>query len=310
MSDSWLDAMRKGRFEEAWAISDRAIRERRGEVRYDWPRHLQNVWNGAQLENARVLIRCYHGLGDTLQFARYVPLVREIASEVTLWMQPELLDFLRPSLGGVRLLPLHDGAPDVECDVQVELMELPHVFRTTLAAIPAPLGLHVGPYAIDTGPTPVVGLVWKAGGWDRQRSLRLEQLEPLLGITGARFVPLQQSLTPREMRVLPRHRFIATVSSLARRIAACDLVIAVDTMAAHLSGSLGVPTWTLLKHDADWRWLRGRRDSPWYSTMRLYRQVAPHAWGPVIAEIVEDLDAFVQSSERAASTAQDANASR
>jgi hypothetical protein len=289
--DAWQQAMKQGRFEEAWAICDRSIRERKGEVRYSLPRHLQNIWNGTPLDGRRVLIRCYHGLGDTLQFVRFVPRVREIASSVTLWVQRALIDFLRPSLVGVKLLPLHDGSPEVGYDVDVELMELPHVFRTTLSTIPPAIVLDGGLRAAGVDGSFDVGLMWRAGDWDSSRSLRVEQLDPLLGVDDVQFVPLQADVPPDERGRLPSRGDVSTIPALARRIAACDLVITVDTLTAHLSGSLGVPTWTLLKHDADWRWLDDRDDSPWYPSMRLYRQRTPGAWESVIADVAQDLRA-------------------
>jgi hypothetical protein len=100
---------------------------------WHWPRHLQYIWDGTPLAGKRVLVRCYHGLGDTLQFIRYAPLIKTIAREVIVLAQPALLPLLRTMRGIDRLLPLHNGAPDVEYDVDVESMKLPHIFRTTLA---------------------------------------------------------------------------------------------------------------------------------------------------------------------------------
>lgn len=136
-SDPWIDCMRRGDFAAAWEISDAVLRSRPAEPDWSIPRHLQSIWNGAPLEGKRVLVRCYHGLGDTIQFARFVPLLNNIASEVIVWAQPPLIPLLETMRGMGRRLPLHDGRPDVEYDVDVEIMELPHVFRTTLITIPA-----------------------------------------------------------------------------------------------------------------------------------------------------------------------------
>ncbi len=292
-SDPWCEAMKHGHFARAWSICDRAIRARRGMRQHHLPRHLQNIWNGAPLEG-RVLIRCYHGLGDTLQFARYIPLVSQLASETIVWMQPALIDFLRDPLRGARLLPLHDGAPEVDYDVDVEIMELPHAFRTSLDTVP-PLLTFDGSGRRDPDDPPRVGIVWTSGDWDIERNVPFPLLD---GLLRSRITPV---LLEERAAHWQRRRFrwtppVDTIGALARAMCDCDLVITVDTMAAHLAGALGVPTWTLLRHDADWRWLTGRRDSPWYPSMRLYRQPAPGAWAPVLDEVVTDLMVHSRSS--------------
>jgi hypothetical protein len=119
----WMSYMRCGAFEAAWTISDAVLRAQAGVPCWHWPRHLQYVWDGTLLAGKRVLVRCYHGLGDTLQFIRYIPLIKAIAQEVMVCAQPVLLPLLRTVRGIDRLLPLHDGTPQVECDVDVESME-------------------------------------------------------------------------------------------------------------------------------------------------------------------------------------------
>lgn len=176
--------MRRGEYETAWMISDAALCERAGVPCWHWPRHLQYVWGGTPLQAKRVLIRCYHGLGDTLMFIRYAPLVKAIAQEVIVWAQPALLPLLRTVRGIDWLLPLHDGAPDVAYDVDVESMELPHVFRTTLATIPADTPyLHIEPAAQANNGRVRFGLVWSAGDWEHERrSIPFARLAPLARI--------------------------------------------------------------------------------------------------------------------------------
>jgi len=137
-SDGWMQHMRRGDFEAAWRVSDRVLRVRSGVPCDHLPRHLQYFWDGRPLDGKRVLIRCYHGLGDTIQFVRYAPFVRARAREVILWVQPKLFPLFRSVPGIDLLLPLHDGLPDVDFDTSVEIMELPHVFRTTTSTIPGP----------------------------------------------------------------------------------------------------------------------------------------------------------------------------
>ena len=119
--DPWMEAMRRGDFAEAWKISDALLPTRATEDHQKLPRHFQKIWDGSSLAGKRVLVRCYHGLGDTIQFIRYAALLKEVAAEVIVWAQPSLIPLLRTVKGIDQLLPLHDGVPDVEYDVDVEL---------------------------------------------------------------------------------------------------------------------------------------------------------------------------------------------
>jgi hypothetical protein len=243
-----------------------------------------------------VLIRCYHGLGDTIQFIRYVPMVRASAASVLVWAQPPLLPLLEGVPGIDCLLPLHDGSPDAEYDVDVEVMELPYLFRTTLSTIPASTPyLSATPCLSSTAPScgnpPRIGIAWRAGTWEQNRSMPFERVAELLDAASEPWCSLQLDQGMRE-----RHPRLATidVSSVVRTaavISRLDLVITIDSMAAHLSGALGVPTWTLLPHDADWRWMAGRGDSPWYPAMRLFRQRAHGDWRSVIDQVRAALEA-------------------
>src|SRR5436309_8360053 len=136
--DAWSAAMRAGDFERAWEISDRVLRRRvaSGETCWHWPRHLQFIWSGVPLTGQRVLVRCYHGLGDTIQFIRFAAPLREIAREVLVWAQPSLLPLLATAAGIDRALPLHDGIVEAEYDADIESMELPYALRTTLDSLP------------------------------------------------------------------------------------------------------------------------------------------------------------------------------
>src|SRR3954464_5716125 len=186
VSDPWTEHMRRGNFAAAWAVSDAVLRARADQSCSHWPRHFQYIWDGTPLSGRRVLVRCYHGLGDTIQFIRYLPLVRAIARETIVWAQPKLLPLLSSVAGSDHLLPLHDGTPDVEYDVDVELMELPYIFRSTLETIPAEVPyLHVLPTTAghDRGYYHV-GIVWRAGDWDDRRSIPVEELAPLRSIPG------------------------------------------------------------------------------------------------------------------------------
>ena len=291
-ADCWMACMRRGAFEAAWAISDAVLRARAGVPCWHWPRHLQYVWDGTPLTGQRVLVRCYHGLGDTIQCIRYAPLIKAIAREVSVWAQPALLPLLRTVRGIDQLLPLHDGTPDVGYDVDVESMELPHVFRTTLATIPAEIPyLHVAPAALPRHGRLAVGLVWAAGDWEHERrSIPFPLCAPLAAVSGVALHILQRG--PALADYQPGVGTLSgsdDVVETARLMRALDLVISVDTMPAHLAGALGVPVWALLDAAADWRWMEGRADSPWYPTMRLFRQEYSGAWEPVLARVMAEL---------------------
>jgi len=281
--------MKRGEFATAWRLSDRALL-RRPPADERTPRHEQRIWDGTPLAGRRVLVRCYHGLGDTIQFLRYVPVLSRIAREVTVWIQPALLD-LAASIPGIgQLVELHDGAPGTACDVDVEIMELAHVFRSTEATIPRHVPyIHVEPSRPLADGSLHVGLAWTSGSWDPRRSVPFDALSPILETQGVRFTALQATEAPAQATRFAPDRPFAPITALAREVAALDLVITVDTMTAHLAGALGVPTWLMLAADCDWRWMRDRSDSPWYPTMRLYRQEAPGDWRSVIRAVTTDV---------------------
>jgi hypothetical protein len=294
-ADPWMQHMRRGDWRRAWEFSDSQLPERAARPCTHLPRHLQYVWTGASLQGKRVLVRCYHGLGDTIQFMRYAPLLKAVAAEVIVWAQPKLLPLLRTIDGIDRLLPLHDGTPDVEYDVDVEVMELPHVFRTTLADVPSRIPyLHVDPSPLPWNDNqPVIGLVWKSGDWNQARSIPPALLAPFAQLPGVRIVILQPDAVaagwagefgwhPGELDLLEH----------ARAIRALDLLVSIDSMPAHVAGALGVPVWTLLHTDADWRWMDHRNDSPWYPSMRLVRQRRPGDWSSVIDEVIARLQSL------------------
>lgn len=282
----WLRHMRRGEWAAAWRVSDAVLRARAGRPCWHLPRHQQWLWDGTPLQGRRVLVRCYHGLGDTVQFVRFLPALRAVAAEVSVWAQPALLSLLCAAPGIDRLLPLHDGAPALEYDVDVEVMELAHVFRVTPQTLPATVPyLHVRPAPLARDGRLQVGLVWRAGEWDERRSIPPALLAPLGELPGIRWHLLQ-----RGSALLQRPAF-GTVSGsddvlqAARVLRALDLLVTIDSFPAHLAGALGVPTFTLLHADADWRWMDARPDSPWYPTLRLFRQPRPGDWTAVLAQV-------------------------
>ncbi len=303
--DRWIGQMRRGNFSAAWDISDAILKSRAALPCWHLPRHEQYIWRGEPLAGRRVLVHCYHGLGDTVQFIRYADPLRAIAREVIVWAQPALLPLLATVRGIDRLVPLHDGEPNIAREVDVEVMELAYIFRSTPANLPAGVP-YIFPRPIPQASrkfprprlAPRVGLAWRAGPWDARRSLPFPLLAPLLEISGLEFFSLQAGAGANEWTGPASHRLgDGTIEDTARAMQGLDLVISVDSFPAHLAGALGCRTWTLLPTVADWRWLEGRDDSPWYPTLRLFRQPAPGAWEPVVDAIAEQLKALARAAD-------------
>ena len=174
----WISYMRRGEFEKAWQFSDAVLKERAGVPCWHLPRHQQYNSDGSPLQDKRVLVRCYHGLGDTIQFIRFAPQLQAVAREVLVWAQPQLIPLLQTVEGIDQLLPLNDGTPEAGYDVDVDVMELPHIFRTTLQTIHVQIPyIHVEPLPLSADEEMLsVGLVWRAGDWDPRRHLTFENL--------------------------------------------------------------------------------------------------------------------------------------
>lgn len=287
--------MRSGDFEAAWIVSDTVLRKRlqSGQACWHWPRHLQFVWRGDPLDGRRVLVRCYHGLGDTIHFIRFAEPLRRIAGEVIVWVQPALLPLVARAAGVDRAIPLHDGVVEAEFDIDIELMELPHALRTSAQTIPARVP-YLAPIRqtrpLNTGQKPRIGIVWEAGDWDRKRSVPIRLFERLSALPWMSLFSLQRGPARKQAMSIGAVDISSdNVEETAARMQQLDLIISVDTMAAHLAGALGRPTWVLLHADCDWRWMRDRSDSPWYPTMRLFRQQRYGDWNSALDAVVAAL---------------------
>ena len=289
----WTCHMLCGQFEKAWEESDSI--ERRG--RPDPHR----FWDGTSFRGKHVMIRCLHGLGDTIQFIRFVPLIRQEAETVTLEAQPGLKSLLAQT--GIADHVMTWGEREPYWNQQVEINELPKIFRVTEDTIPDAPHLAITklrvPGTRNGVGTKKIGLVWSASAYNPLRSVRLQQLARLLDLPGFSFYSLQAGSACEELRSwtgrienLSEHA--ADVLETAVNMSAMDLVITVDTMAAHLGGALGLPTWILLPFACDWRWMARRADSPWYPSVRLFRQQTPGDWEPVIHQVVQALNTLQQ----------------
>lgn len=295
-----MQFMRAGAFEEAWKLSDKVLA---AGVNRDpqLPRHYQCVWDGSPLDGKRVFVRCYHGLGDTIQFIRYIPQLKKIAKSVIVWAQEPLLDLLKTIPEIDQLLALHDGRPDVSYDVDLEVMELPFIFRTTPDTIPSRIPyLHAEPLKLSDEHKLNVGIVWQSGNWNQARCIPFSALAPLATLKNINLYILQANAEDAGWQEgFGIHPGAFSLYNYARVIRGLDLMISADSMPAHLAGAMNVPVWTILHNQADWRWMDKREDSPWYPSMRLFRQQENETWTSVIEQValeLEKLAAPIQST--------------
>lgn len=269
-------------------------------------------WEGEDIAGRTILLHAEQGLGDTLQFVRYAPLVAARAGRVILAVQAPLARLLRTVPGVDHVVAVGGVLPAF--DVVCPLLSLPRLLGTTLDSIPPAL-----PYADDhapwddaAGPALRVGLVWagsKGFSDDRQRSLPPAELMGLAGLPGVQLYSLQRheaggTALPPELNAIDLMDGVQDFADTAARVAGLDLVIAVDTAVAHLAATMGKPVWLLSRFRGCWRWLLGRADSPWYPSLRIVRQEQPNDWSGVIAQVRQDLAALArQPVARPAATA-------
>lgn len=284
--------MRDGDFPTAWAVNDAVLRTADPATRDDAarPYHERWVWDGRPLDGRDVLVRCYHGLGDTLQFWRYLAPLRARAASVTVEVQPELVALLRDdrmpkrippyAVGGMKLSPFQPSRP-TPSRWDVEIMELGHALRLPP---PPPIVLDVEPWPIEA-PGLLIGVCWAAGGGDAGRSMPLRLLLPLAA--HGTLVSLQRGPAAACAGLLDPTGGSLDILDTARMIRALDLVVTVDTMVAHLAAAVGTPTMVLLQAQADWRW--GRATSPWYRAHRLFRQPQPGDWDGAVRALLTQL---------------------
>jgi tetratricopeptide (TPR) repeat protein len=264
----------------------------------------QPQWKGEPLEGARILIYAEQGLGDTLQFVRYVPLVAARGGQVILEVQPELQRLLTSIEAGWQVLSRGQTLPDFTW--QCPMLSMPLAFATEMSTIPGQTPyIYPDPALREVWKQRLedvalrIGLVWAGGrhhGFDRWRSIPLAQFAPLTKLEGATFYSLQtgeaaeqvkQSEAP--VRLVDLRDEMQDFADTAAIIANLDLVITVDTAVAHLAGALGKPVWILLTNAPDWRWFLEREDSPWYPTARLFRQSTHGNWQEVLARLEREL---------------------
>ncbi len=292
-----LGDFKRGWFEYMW---------RWGLEEFQIPQFSQPLWDGSYLEGKVIYIHGEQGFGDTIQFIRYIPLVAERGGRVIVASQKVLLQLVK-SVEGISEI-ITEGAPLPKFDVHCPLLGLPLAFETNLETIPSKV-----PYlSVDSElikkwgeklhsdkPVLKVGLAWAGNQSHKKdifRSINLEQFAPFGGLDGIVFYSLQKGRgseqaknPPKGMKLIDLMDDVKDFSDTAAIIENLDLVISVDTAVAHLAGALGKPVWTLLPFTPDWRWMLNREDSPWYPTMRLFRQPALRDWDSVFRRVADEL---------------------
>jgi tetratricopeptide (TPR) repeat protein len=259
-------------------------------------------WLGeVPLAGKTILLHAEQGLGDTVQFVRYVPRLVQMGARVVLEVPPVLKELLA-GLDGVAAV-IARGEPLPPYDVHCPLGSLPLALKTDASSIPAAIpylrvaGRCLGKWRprLEKLPSPRIALAWSGSSAhpnDRNRSLSLAQLEPLLSAPGVSFIGVQRELREGDAEMLARDPRILDLgpelhdfSDTAAVLTLADLVICVDTSVAHVAGALGRPAFVLLPFQPDWRWMLGRDASPWYPAVRLFRQTAVGDWSGVVERV-------------------------
>lgn len=300
-----LSVLAQGRYEEGFA-------------EYEWrwkckdfttaPRDFeQPQWRGGDPSGRTILIHCEQGFGDNIQFARYIPMLAARGAKIILEC-PHALRRLMEQVEGVTKV-IAAGLRPPPFDLHAPLLSLPHAFKTSLQSVPANVPYfripddavskwrdRLSPHLSRVN----IGLLWRGNNKPNpKRSIPLNDLAPLVR-NDVTFVSLQvgeqgaeANNPPAGMKLVDLRKELTDFLDTAAVMQLLDLVITIDTGGAHLAGALGKPVWTMLIHAADWRWLQRRVDSPWYPTMKLFRQETPDDWSPVITRVNAELDRHI-----------------
>jgi Flp pilus assembly protein TadD/ADP-heptose:LPS heptosyltransferase len=275
-------------------------------------RFAQSQWQGESLAGKTILLHAEQGLGDTIQFIRFAPMIKQQGATVILECQHTLLGLLEAFPGIDKLVAQKNELP--EFDLQIPLMSIPGILKTSVDTIPANvpylfpkaalIELWLKRLAHLTGFK--IGISWQGNPrylQDHFRSIPLLRFAQLARIPGVRLIGLQKGVGAEQLAEVRAMMPITDLSNdldretpfldTAAVMKSLDLVITVDAVTAHLAGALGVPTWVALSHTPSWRWLLNRADSPWYPTMRLFRQAEPGNWEDVLEEMSKALQEII-----------------
>jgi Tfp pilus assembly protein PilF len=298
--------LREGRYADGWKLYDASrllkVKNRAGSI---------PIWQGEALAGGKLLLFYDQGFGDTIQFVRYVDMAAALGAKIVLWVQAPLRALLETSYPE---LDIYAGAarPAEQFDYACSLMSLPKVFHTTMSTIPRGIPyIQATPACMEkwqnrlAGVNPLkkkkIGVVWAGNpkhNDDQNRSIAFSLFHSLFSGKDVLWVSLQAGqraldLTGASARVIDYSAEFLDFSQTAGLIANLDLVITIDSAVAHLAGAMGKTTWLLLPFSPDWRWHMERRDSPWYSTMRLFRQTASGDWPEVLNRVKIALQDFI-----------------
>jgi tetratricopeptide (TPR) repeat protein len=313
-ADRALTLLTAGRFDEGWPDYEfRGLKE--GDAVYA-PEHPAPRWNGESIAGKKLLVAGEQGLGDVIQFVRYLPVLAAEAADVTLATRPALHRIIAGGIGRVRLSEKMDAAEHF--DYQIRLLSIPGVLGTNAATIP-----HEVPYlraesehtARWRARLPAgdfrIGIHWQGNreyGADHRRSFALGYFAMLAGIPGVELISLQKGDGLEQLSGLPSDMIVHTLGDdfdsgpdafidTAAVMQELDLVVSSDSAIVHLAGALGRPVWILLAHLPDWRWFLEREDSPWYPTARLFRQKTSGDWGDVFRRVAEEVSAAMRMKQ-------------
>lgn len=298
--------LRLGNFQQGWPEYDWRFKVK------DFPDKPSTMprWRGQPLHGKTILVKAEQGYGDTVQFVRYLRNVKARGGTIILKCPLALRRLLAGCTSVDHIICQGDLVPPH--NIEATLLSLPGIFQTSLDTIPADVPYLRVPQSAGAQAVPMiipytgvlrVGLVW-AGSIqnprDHGRSLKLEQFSDLFRIASTKFFSLQKGDAATEIKSIPLDLitdlspYLGDFADTAAAIQALDLIISVDTAVAHVAGSLARPVWTLIPFVPDWRWMLNRDDSPWYPTMRLFRQPAPGDWSSVITRLAAQLTAIIQ----------------
>ena len=290
-----------GNFSQAW--EDYEFRHKVDQLKKYARDFAEPTWQGESLKGKRLLVYCEQGRGDTIQFIRYMPLLKEQGATVIVETRAELFRLLKTAPGIDEVVIVNNELPGF--DYQIPMLSIPGILQTTLDTIPngvpyfdiktTPVDLN----SLVTSSKPKVGMVWQGGAMHRrnkERSLSIDEVSQILAVQEVQFFCLQYrpeadvlERLKNQFGIVDLNEYMHDLYDTAGLIQQMDLVISVDTAMVHLAGALNVPVWNLITFVPDFRWLLKRSDSPWYPSMRLLRQKQRMDWSDVIAEVKKGL---------------------
>jgi hypothetical protein len=300
-----------GRFEQGWR--DFEHRWDVADCGFDRPILRAAPWGGEDIKGRSIVVYSEQGMGDAIQFARFLPRLVDMGAKLTFLCHPNLIRLFRPFAAQMDVIASCE--PGRSFDFQAALMSLPERFGIGIKDLPGQVPYVfaeeplVEPWRARIGEEGFrIGICWQGnpkGAIDKGRSIPLRNYQPLAAMPGVRLISLQKAHGLDQLAHLPEGMKVEALSTFdegedafidtAAIMQNLDLVITSDTATAHLAGALGRPAWVALKHMPDWRWMAGRDDSPWYPAMRLFRQPAPGDWESVFAAMAQALHSLVQA---------------